>query len=98
MDINHEAVCCCEINSACSIVTKTLQDQRIQNNIRLVLAPAVEGDFEDNQPEELALSGCRQVKNGQDGNAMRFDNSLPVKNRNCAQKFVNEHHMAMKVC
>ena len=45
------------------------------------------------RPEELALSGRRQVKNGQDGNAMRSDNSFLAKNGNRAQQFVNELHI-----
>lgn len=45
------------------------------------------------RPEELALSGRRQVKNGQDGNAMRSDNSFLAKNGKRAQQFVNELHI-----
>jgi len=44
------------------------------------------------RPEELALSGRRQVKNGQDGNAMRSDSSFFAKNGNRALQFGNELH------
>jgi hypothetical protein len=40
--------------------------------------------------EILALSGRRQVKNGQDGNSMRSDSSFSNMNGEQAQKYVNE--------